>query len=214
VIDVKYFVTVILAALFILGAVNVMAVEEASYQVVKKDGPFEIRDYAPHLLAETFVEGEVDEVGSKAFRRLFSYISGENRSRAKIAMTAPVTQEAEGEKIAMTAPVSQQPSEGRWSVSFTMPASYSLETLPIPNDPQIIIREVAARRMAAIRYSGFWSKKGYNQHKLELEGWLRQEGLSPAGDAIWARYDPPFKPWFMRRNEILIPLEGGTGIDP
>ena len=183
-----------------------MAIEEAAYKVLKTSGKFEIREYAPHILAETVVDGDLEEAGNKAFRRLFNYISGANRSRAKVAMTAPVSQEKAGEKISMTAPVVQQRARDKWAVSFTMPAAYTLETLPTPDDPTIALRLVPARRMAAVRYSGLWSEKNYLQNRSELEAWIREQGLTAAGDPVWARYNPPFTPWFLRRNEILIPL--------
>jgi effector-binding domain-containing protein len=88
-----------------------------------------------------------------------------------------------------------------------MPASYTLETLPQPDDPNIALRLVAARRMAAVRYSGFWSEKKYLQHKKKLGTWIDEEGLTVVGEPVWARYNPPFTPWFMRRNEILIPVD-------
>lgn len=188
-----------------------MAIEEAAYSVVVKDGAFEVRDYAPHVLAETVVAGAFDKAGNRAFGRLFRYISGGNRSRRKVAMTAPVSQEASGEKIAMTAPVGQQRARDRWVVSFTMPAAYSLETLPEPEDPQVTLRQVPARRMAALRYSGFWSERGYLRHRQMLDAWVRGKGLSVAGDPVWARYNSPFSAWFLRRNEILIPVAGETG---
>jgi hypothetical protein len=194
-------------AIIIIGATKVMAVEEAAYTVVKKDNKFEIRDYAPHILAEIIVDEDFEQAGNKAFNRLFRYISGENRSRGKIAMTAPVSQESRGGKIAMTAPVGQQPVQGRWAVSFMMPASYTLETLPVPEDPKISLRQVPAHRMAAVRYSGFWSQKNYLRYKKELESWVHEEDLIIVGDPVWARYNPPFTPWFLRRNEILIPVE-------
>jgi len=140
---------------------DAIAIEEASYNVLKKENNLEIRDYAPHILAETVVEGDLEEAGNKAFRRLFRYISGDNRSRNKVAMTAPVSQEPMGEKIRMTAPVGQQRVQESWAVSFMMPDSYTLETLPEPEDPKVTLRQVPARRMAAVRYSGFWSEKNY-----------------------------------------------------
>ena len=201
----------ILAAAFILtGAMDAMAIEEAAYKVLKTSGTFELREYAPHILAETIVEGDLEGAGSKAFKRLFSYISGDNRSRTKVAMTAPVTQEISGEKISMTAPVGQQQVQDKWAVSFTMPASYTLETIPAPDDTKITLRQVPPRRMAAVRYSGFWSEKNYLQKKLELEAWIREQGLTIAGAPVWARYNPPFTPWFLRRNEILIPVTAGS----
>lgn len=184
-----------------------MAIKEAAYTVVKKSGIFELRDYAPHVLAETIVDATLEDAGYKAFRRLFDYISGANRSRNSIAMTAPVSQEAKGEKIAMTAPVGQQPASGQWAVSFMMPASYSLDTLPVPNDEAVMLRQVPARRMAAVRYSGRWSEKKYLRYKERLENWIRQSDFAIIGDPVWARYNPPFTPWFLRRNEVLIPVE-------
>ena len=194
----------------ITGAMDAMAIEEATYKVIKKDNQFEIRDYAPHILAETVVEGDLEEAGNKAFNRLFRYISGGNRSRDKVAMTAPVSQEPIREKIKMTAPVRQQRIQEKWAVSFMMPASYTMETLPEPEDPEVKLRQVPARRMAAVRYSGFWSENGYLRHKLQLESWIRDRGLTIVGDPIWARYNPPFTPWFLRRNEILIPVDAGA----
>src|SRR5512138_2646263 len=131
------------AALVIMGVSDAMAIEEAEYKVVKSAGIFELRDYAPHVLAEIVVDGDLEDAGNKAFRRLFRYISGENRSRGKIAMRAPVSQESAGEKIPMTAPVGQQASGGKWAVSFMMPP---LTTLPVPDDPSITLRPVPARR--------------------------------------------------------------------
>jgi effector-binding domain-containing protein len=201
---------ILAAAVIIIGAMDAMAIEEATYKVLQKDNKFEIRDYASYIIAETFVEGDLEEAGNKAFNILFRYISGENRTRDKMAMTAPVSQEPVGEKIKMTAPVGQQRFQERWAISFMMPASYTLETLPEPSDPKVTLRQVPARRMAAVRYSGFWSEKGYLQNKLELESWIHERGLTIVGDPIWARYNSPFTLWFLRRNEILIPVDVGT----
>jgi effector-binding domain-containing protein len=197
---------VIAVMVIIVGAIDIMAIEETKYKVLKKDNRFEIRDYAPHILAETIVEGNLEEAGKKAFNRLFRYISGENRSRTKVEMTAPVSQQPNGEKIKMTAPVGQRRIQEKWSVSFMMPASYTIETLPEPEDQNITLRQVPARQMASVRYSGFWSEERYLRYKSELELWIKEKGLTIVGDPIWARYNPPFTPWFLRRNEILIPI--------
>jgi len=186
---------ILAAAVIIIGAMDAMAIEEATYNVVKKDNKFEIRDYTPHILAETVVEGDLEEAGNKAFNMLFRYISGDNRSR---------------DKVAMTAPVGQQRVQERWAVSFMMPASYTLETLPEPADPKVTLRQVPARRIAAVRYSGFWSEKNYLRYKLALESWIREKGLTIVGDPLWARYNSPFTPWFLRRNEVLIPVDAGA----
>ena len=196
-------------SLILLGG-KAMAIEEAPYQVVKSSGMFEVREYAPHILAEILVDGDLEDAGNQAFRPLFNYISGANRSRTKIAMTAPVSQEASGEKISMTAPVSQQRTRDQWAISFMMPASFTLETLPVPENPAITLRQVPAHRVAAVRYSGTWSEKNYQRYRQELETWIRENGLKIAGDPVWARYNPPFTLWFLRRNEILIPVVTGT----
>lgn len=203
----KRTIRTILAATFILiGAVNSMAIEEAPYKVLKSNDKFELREYASHILAETIVDGDQEGAGSKAFRRLFRYISGDNRSRATVAMTAPVSQEKAGEKISMTTPVGQQRDGDRWAVSFMMPSSYTMETLPTPDDPLINLRQVPTRHMAALRYSGFWSESNYRDNLRELEEWVHAQGLTAAGAPVWARYDPPWTLWFLRRNEILIPV--------
>jgi hypothetical protein len=182
-----------------------MGTEEAAYAVERKDGDYEVRRYAPQVVAEIIVEGTMEDAGNKAFRPLFSYISGANRAQGKIAMTAPVGQQAEGQKIAMTAPVGQKAAGNRWSVTFTMPASFTLATLPSPTDDRVRLRAVPARRMATVRYSGTWSQKKYERNLARLHGWMRANGLVAAGEPVWARYNPPFTPWFMRRNEILVP---------
>jgi effector-binding domain-containing protein len=187
-----------------------MATEEAPYTVIKSDDIFELREYAPQILAEIIVDGNREDAGNKAFRPLFRYISGDNRSRGTIAMTAPVSQEKKGEKISMTAPVSQQSVQGKWAVSFTMPASYTMDTLPAPDDSNIKLRQVPARRVAAVRYSGFWSEEKYLLNKDKLEKWIKDNRYTVTGEPVWARYNPPFTLWFLRRNEILIPVAAGA----
>lgn len=195
--------------LLLTGAQAAMAIEEASYAVLRSDGKFEVREYAPHVLAETLVAGELEDAGSKAFKVLFRYISGDNVSRTKVAMTAPVSQQPVGEKIRMTAPVGQQRVQDQWAVSFMMPKSYTLESLPQPSDSRVSLRQVPAQKMAVVRYSGTWSASNYSSQKSELESWMRRNGLTASGSEIWARYNPPFTPWFLRRNEILIPVNQG-----
>lgn len=202
----KFIGFLVVASLMLIGVQKAMATEEASYVVIIKDKEFEVREYAPHVLAETLVEGNMGKAGNKAFMKLFRYISGDNVSRSKVAMTAPVSQRPTGEKIQMTAPVAQQRAQDKWVVSFMMPETYTLSTLPQPQDASVTLRQVPAQRMAVVRYSGTWSEKNYSSHKLELESWMRRVGLTSTGDSIWARYNPPFTPWFLRRNEVLIPV--------
>jgi hypothetical protein len=185
----------------------IVGIEKAKYEVVDRQGKFEIRQYRPQIVAETVVESDFDDAANVAFRRLFDYISGENRKKESIAMTAPVSQKGGSQKIAMTAPVNQQRSEGNYSVTFLMPSKYTMETLPEPLDPAVKLREIAARKIAAIRYSGSWSRKRYEANKALLEEFIAMKGLRITGQDIFARYDPPFQLWFLRRNEVLIPVE-------
>jgi len=185
---------------------KVMAVEEAEYSVLIKDDNIELRQYTAHIVAETLVYGEFENAGGMAFRPLFNYISDQNTTRQNIAMTAPVAQQAQGEKIAMTAPVGQRKERDAWAVSFMMPSSYSMDTLPVPLNADVTLREVPAQLVVALRYSGLWRDSTYQQHKDTLSQWIKDHNLLIAGEAMWARYDPPYIPWFMRRNEILIPV--------
>jgi hypothetical protein len=197
----------LLTASSLLVTKSAMAIEKAKYTVLEKEDNFEIRRYDPQIVAETFVEGELEEVGNEGFRRLYDYISGDNKKKQSISMTAPVGQEASSEKIAMTAPVSQEKKDNQWRITFLMPAEYTLETLPEPLDERVKLRKEPGRLMAAVRYSGTWSQKGYEENKALLEKYIRRRGLTTAGAVVWARYDPPFMPWFLRRNEVLIPVE-------
>ena len=195
-------ITVLLA----LMAGNTMAAEEAEYSVTVQNDKLEIREYAPSIVAEVVVSDTFEDASGAAFRKLFNYISGDNTGRSKIAMTSPVTQTQEPEKIAMTSPVGQRKSDKGWAVSFMMPAFYTMDTIPIPDDPSVVLRKIPAYRAAAVRYSGGWSEKAYKKQLLLLQEWIEEEELEITGDPLWARYNAPFTPWFMRRNEILIPI--------
>jgi hypothetical protein len=184
-----------------------VGIEKVQYSVLEKDRAIEVREYEPYLVAETLVDSDFKDAGNVAFRRLFNYISGANQTKESIAMTAPVEQQAASEKIAMTAPVTQQAAGDKFAVSFVMPARYTLETLPAPADEAVIIREVPGYKAAVIRYSGTWSPKRYEAKKAVLEAFIKDSGLIAAGEPIWARYDPPFQLWFLRRNEVVIPIE-------
>ncbi len=184
-----------------------VGIEKARYEVIEKGGKFEIRQYSPQIVAETMVESDFDDAGNIAFRKLFDYISGENRKKESIAMTSPVNQKADSEKIAMTAPVNQQTSEGKYIVSFLMPSKYTMETLPEPSNPDVKLRQIPAQKIAAVRYSGSWSRNRYEANKALLEDFIEKKGLRITGPDIFARYDPPFQIWFLKRNEVLFPVD-------
>ncbi len=184
-----------------------MSIEEARYTVLEKQGDFEVRQYEAHVVVETTVEADFDQAGSIAFHRLFDYISGHNHQQESIAMTAPVNQQADGGKTVTTVPVNQPPVPERWVLAFTMPSHYTRQTLPQPLDPTVVLREVPARKIAAVRYSGTWDRRRYERNKARLEAFIRKKGMQIIGEAIFARYDPPFQLFFLRRNEVLIPVE-------
>ncbi len=198
--------SIVLCLPFLLCSCAV-GIEKPTYTVLEKVGEFEIRQYNPYLIAETRVDADFKDAGNVAFRRLFRYISGENKAQESISMTAPVIQKADSEKISMTAPVTQQRSGQQYAVSFVMPSKYSLQTLPQPLDPEVVINEIPAQRVAAIRYSGTWSQKRYEAKKASLQEFIKRKGLVAAAEPIFARYNPPFELWFMRRNEVMIPIE-------
>jgi hypothetical protein len=197
-----------IAATLFLGLLSPMAsaIEEPKYTVVRQYDGFEIREYAPYLVAEVVVPGPAAQAGNQGFQILAGYIFGKNQGARKIAMTAPVAQTPAPVKIEMTAPVSQAAVSGGYVVQFTMPGEYTLETLPEPLDPQVKLREVSGGRFAVIRYSGTWSERNYQEHLEKLERGVEAAGLRTTGSPIYSRYNAPFVPWFMRRNEIWLKL--------
>jgi len=198
-----------ISAATVLGLLSPMAsaIEEPKYTVVREYDAFEIREYAPYIVAEVVVPGPAEEAGNQGFRILAGYIFGGNKGERKIAMTAPVAQAPAPVKIEMTAPVSQAPVSGGYVVQFTMPGEYTLETLPEPLDPQVKLRKIPGGRFAVIRYSGTWSDRNYEEHLEKLERGVEAAGLRTTGSPIYSRYNAPFVPWFMRRNEIWLKLD-------
>jgi hypothetical protein len=203
----KYCSVAVIAAAVLVQVTGVaMATEEPAYEVVSSHGDVEIRRYQPMILAETRVDSQFEEAGNEAFRRLFGYISGDNTTRSKIAMTAPVVQEPTSQKIAMTAPVVQEADASGWRVAFVVPSEFSWETTPQPTDSRVELRLVPERTVAVLRFSGTWGEARFAEHERKLRAVVAEHGLRAVGEAVYARYNPPFTPWFMRRNEVMIPV--------
>jgi hypothetical protein len=187
---------------------GIRTVEQANYTVLMDEGDIQIRQYDDFIVAETIVEAEYDEASSTGFRRIAGYIFGKNKRDEKISMTAPVLQEREaGEKIAMTAPVLQEQDGTGWRMSFVMPAKYTLDTIPQPIDPKVVLKEVKGSKVAAIRYSGLLSEDRINKKTEKLEAWLEEKGYATLSEPRSAGYDPPWTIPFLRRNEVLIDIE-------
>ncbi len=196
-----------LAGALLLVAGPAAAVEEPAFKTVLSDDSFEVRDYPGLIVAEVTVTGEQKEAANKGFRLLAGYIFGGNKSRKSIAMTAPVAQAPVSEKIAMTAPVMQIQNAGTWIVRFTMPSSYTMEALPEPNDPKVQLRRLPATRFAVLRFSSLASKGDVDVKSTELLAAAKAHHLRASGPVTLAQYDPPWTPWFMRRNEVMVPIE-------
>ena len=196
---------------------NTMAIEEPSFKVIAKSGTFELRQYAPMLVAETTVDGDMDDAASTGFRRIADYIFGNNQAQAgtsstKIAMTAPVTMEPQSQKIAMTAPVALVPTENmgdskQWRVHFVMPSQYNLNTIPKPQNPDVRLREIPGKLFAVNSFTGFNTQSRIQAKADELVVWIGQKNLKALGQTQLARYDPPWMLPMFRRNEVMVEVE-------
>jgi hypothetical protein len=182
------------------------AIEEPDYEVVRKLDNVELRQYAPYVVAEVVLNASADEAGNQAFPILAGYIFGKNKGEKKFAMTAPVTQSAAPVKMEMTAPVTQAAVPGGMRVQFVLPKGVTLESAPEPLDPRVQLRLVPASTWAVIRYSGTWSQSNYEEHLALLKAALDKAGVATQGEPVLARYNAPFTPWFMRRNEVWLAL--------
>jgi hypothetical protein len=188
-----------------------MATEEPKFSIIEKSEPFELRNYAPQLIAEVKVEGDLDTASSQGFRLIAAFIFGKNQVSEKISMTAPVGIEVtQSTKIAMTVPVGIEASKdsatgvNQWVFSFVMPSEYTMATLPKPLNPLVTIRELPAQKRAAIIFSGFNNEAKVLEKTKALEEWIKSKQWQTIGAPQFARYNPPWSLPFMRRNEILI----------
>jgi len=197
--------SICLAVGSLLRAAPAMAIEEPHYQQVAIDGDFSLRTYDPVIVAETDVDGTLDQASSTGFRRLAGYIFGGNHSAAGDP-SKPTAISADGKtKIAMTAPVTTHSHGAGWTVNFTMPAQYTMASLPVPDDARVKLREIPALTAAVIRFSGWVDGSKVATNTALLQEWMAAHGLIAVGDARLARYNPPWTLPFLRRNEILIP---------
>ncbi|WP_372735529.1 heme-binding protein [Nocardioides sp.] len=167
--------------------------EQQIYEVLEKFPDFEVRHYPDHVVAETEVGGPFEMAGNRAFPRLARFIGGHNRASRKVAMTAPVLQE--------------EPEGGRYVVGFVMPAQMGVEDLPDPSDPTVHTRVVPAHTAAALGFSGRWSRRSFEKRSAELLAVVAEAGLEATGTVRYARFDPPWTPWFLRRNEVVVTVQ-------
>ena len=190
--------TATLALSAALAALPAMAAtEEPAFETLRQSGDYELRRYAPMIVAETFVEGDLWSASNDGFRVIAGYIFGDNVAAGGSG----------SEKVAMTAPVTTESDGTRYRMHFVMPSRYTLATLPQPKDARVKLREVPARRMAVLRFSGFTGEDKVKEKTAKLLAWVRAEGLTPAGAPQLARYDPPWTLPFLRRNEVMVQVD-------
>lgn len=205
----RKYMLLFVAGVVIIGAAAwgpiVSNVEQAKYEVIKSQDSIEIRDYAPMIIAEVEVSGQRNEAINKGFRLVADYIFGNNKSNAKVSMTAPVVQE-KSEKIAMTAPVSQQADGDNWKVHFVMPSSYTMENLPQPNNPLVKLKEIESSRFLIIRFSGIASEENLKENTEKLQKFIMDNNLKNQSLPTYAFFNPPWTLPFLRRNEVMIKI--------
>jgi uncharacterized protein (DUF1499 family) len=195
--------TLAIPAAILLTGCAATAYEEPDYEVTAEREEYEIRRYSPYVVAETVVQAEFDDAGNQAFRRLYGYISGKNRQTGsggepeKIEMTIPVV---------TTMPLVEAGDTASYTYYFVMPSSYTLDTLPSPNDPRITVRQVPERIVAVRRYSGRSNESNYRRNERLLLDALNEDGVQIAGEPFFAVYNWPFTPWFLRRNEVMVTI--------
>lgn len=212
-----------LVAVLLTGACSVFggqAAPEPAYEVELSAPPFEVRRYAALTIARTSVDGSYDGAISTGFGRLFDYISGANGGTREIAMTAPVLTAEEtdggGTRISMTAPVLTEPAgeatgtpgaRARWTIAFVLPDDLTADTAPVPTDPEVEIATIPGQRVAVVRFSGWFGDAAIAENRARLLDWMTSRDLAPSGPWRAAGYNPPWTlPW-LRRNEVIIPVE-------
>lgn len=202
----------IIGSLLISSSVAMAEYEEPDFQVIESHKDIQIRDYKPMIVAEVEVSGERGVAIKEGFRLIADYIFGNNQSKEnststpqQIPMTTPVIQQ-KNEKIPMTTPVAQQAKNNNWVVQFVMPKSYTLKTLPKPNNPQVELREVPAYKAVTIRFSGMSTRQNLEKHLTELRDFVSTHDLKVIDNPIYAFYNPPWTLPFLRRNEIILKL--------
>ena len=200
-------VLVVLMGLWVLwGWLSVRNIEQPAYKVVSTNDIYEVREYEPQLIAKTTVTGTMDSATNDGFRLIADYIFGNNTTQEAVAMTAPVTVQ-DSEPIAMTVPVtSTESSDGTYTIAFVMPSKYTLETLPKPVNPQVVIEEVPSKTYAVLTFSGYTAEKKVNEKESALFEALQADNIQNSGSATLSQYNPPWTPWFMRRSEIWVEL--------
>lgn len=201
-------ITSIIALILIFGVLAgpVMSdVEKPDYKVIQSEQNIEIRQYEPMIIAEVEVDGKREDAIGDGFRLLADYIFGNNTVQQVISMTAPV-QQKENQKIAMTAPVQQQSTGKSWRMSFVMPSKYSMDSLPVPNNNRVRLKEILTKKFVVIEFSGTNSNENVTEHENQLMNYIEANQIKINGSPKYAFYNPPWSLPFLRRNEVMIEI--------
>jgi len=198
----KIFSVILLFGLLCIG--DAMAIEEPKYEVIQKDGAFEIRKYAPILIAETSLDGDMDEASNKGFRLIADFIFGNNKLadsnvNSKIAMTAPVTIEPQSSETNMQ-------TAKKWRIHFVMPSQYTLDNIPKPKNDAITLKELPSKFFLVYSYSWLNTLSRVQTKTDEALEWANRKGLKVIGAPQLSRYDPPWTPPMFKRNEIMLEI--------
>ena len=188
-----------------------MAIEEPKFNLIAKENAFELRVYQPKIIAEVSIDADLSESSSKGFRLIADFIFGNNTSRLggseKISMTAPVSVYEKSEQISMTAPLGVQEVKDGWKVYFVMPSKYTLDSIPKPNNAQVSIKQIPAKKFAVIRFSGLVDEEKMNKKVKDLNEWIVSRNLKAISNPELARYNPPWTLPFLRRNEVMVEVD-------
>jgi len=198
---------IVLFALWSLWGYFSSRVEQTDYTIVQKARDYEIREYPAHIVAQATVRGTYRVALNQGFRIVAGYIFGGNTKKQNITMTAPVTTQKEtSEKIAMTAPVLATTAGDSHIISFGMPRSYTLQNLPMPNDPRVAIVMVPVKKFAAVKFSWYQTDDRLKKMEKNLLSALGRDHVATVGSTLYARYNAPWTPPWMTRNEVLVEI--------
>ena len=201
-------ITSIIALILIVGVLAgpVMSnVEKPYYKVIQSEKNIEIRQYEPMIIAEVEVDGKREDAIRDGFRLLADYIFGNNMVEQNISMTAPV-QQKENQKIAMTTPVQQQLAGKSWQISFIMPSKYSMNSLPVPNNNRVRLKEILTKKFVVIEFSGTNSSENVTEHENQLMNYIEANQIKIIGSPKYAFYNAPWTLPFLRRNEVMTEI--------
>lgn len=172
-------------------------VEQAEYTVIRKTKDYEIREYAPHIIAEVTLQGDYDNVTTQGFGIIAKYIFGNNKDNTSIAMTAPV----------MVRNDFKNENNKSNTISFFMPKSYNINNLPKPNNDLIKIIPVPAKKYLVTSFRWYRTENKIKKEQENLQFLANRDNLQIDKDFIYAGYNAPWTPPWMSRNEILVELK-------